>query len=1179
MRLKNLEIKGFKSFADKTVININESITGVVGPNGCGKSNIVDAIRWVLGEQKSSLLRSEKMENLIFNGTKKRRSSSLAEVSLTFENTRNVLPTEYSSVTVSRHYFRSGESEYRLNDVPCRLKDITNLFMDTGVGSDSYAIIELSMVDDILNDKDNSRRRLFEQAAGIEKYKKRKKETLSKLKSAEADLERVDDLLYEIETHLKTLESQARRAKKYYKLKDQYKELSIELAVHLLSDQKTAFERLTKQLEDATDKKMAAEAIIKKLDSEIQVEKKANIEKETHLSKSQRQLNEFLSQLQEKENEKKLLAENSRYNTERAERLKQEIKSAKELVEGFHQKIKSLGNKIEKQSSETEKLDQEVTTKKEKLDSIRDQHDRKRADTENKRQELEAIDRAVFELEKKMAINQVVLDNLSSEMEKGTKEEKAGKEALDKLNQHLNMLDNQVKLKEKELSKLNKKEENHQEEIKAAEKIIDQIKSELEQENRHLDASRNEFDLTKNLIDSLEGYPESIKFLRREVKYTKYAPLLSDVISCKEEYRAAIENYLEPYLNYYVVNTLDDAVQSIDILNEASKGRANFFILSSFNDYQSDVPMRTDNAISALDILEVEPKYHQMAAYLLDNVYFIDDLSPEISIERKNTGKQEVYITRSGKYIRGRFSLSGGAVGLFEGNKLGRKKSLDRLNKSIKKHENKSVEISQKLHTFQKNLQELKEINIKQLIDGVKEEIYLSQQETASIKTSIDHAKKSIGTATDNFKSSLERIESIQKENSQTQLKLEEVKAKREKLADHYNKSKSMYQGLIDNLKAANETFNSENIRFHQQENLLKSYQQEMQFAHSQLNNTEKQITDSQNEIGDLNTKLKSNSLSIKKFEEELKAGYGKKEEMELLVRKSEEIYYASRDSINELDEKVKGENQKKASIDQLAESLKDQLNDLKLNLTSMKERLSVEFNADLNELLNRDPDPQQNLETLGEQVEKIKQKLEFFGEINPMAVEAHNEMKERFDFITSQKTDLLEARENLLKTIEEIDVTAKARFLDSFENIRSNFQRVFRTLFTDDDACDLILNEISEPLDSKIEIIAKPKGKRPLTINQLSGGEKTLTAIALLFALYLIKPAPFCVFDEVDAPLDDTNIDKFTKIIREFSKDSQFIIVTHNKQTMSTVDIIYGVTMIEEGVSKVVPVDFRNLN
>jgi len=384
---------------------------------------------------------------------------------------------------------------------------------------------------------------------------------------------------------------------------------------------------------------------------------------------------------------------------------------------------------------------------------------------------------------------------------------------------------------------------------------------------------------------------------------------------------------------------------------------------------------------------------------------------------------------------------------------------------------------------------------------------------------------------------------------------------------------------FTNRLSEASSRFNQKNIEFHQQQNRVNSISQELNFKNSQVESFTAQLTRNNEIITECNFTIEENQTKLKEIESILLEGYANKEAIEKEVADSEKSYYDSRGGINELDGKIRELTRSRDAVNVLISEISDRFNELKLNLTGMRERLSVEFNVNVNDIINEELDPKWNKDEITEDHVKIKKRIEGFGEINPMAVEAYNEMKERYDFIIVQKKDLEDAKTSLLDTIKEIDDTAKTQFLEAFYKVRDSFIKVFRTLFSEEDQCDLYLVNPEDPLESKIEIIAKPKGKRPTVIDQLSGGEKTLTATALLFSLYLLKPAPFCIFDEVDAPLDDTNITKFNKIIQEFSGDSQFIIVTHNKQTMSAVESIYGVTMVEQGVSRVVPVNFSSLN
>ena len=840
MRLNKIEIKGFKSFGDKTIINFNSGVTGIVGPNGCGKSNIVDAIRWVLGEQKTKLLRSDKMENIIFNGSKSRKKLQLAEVSISFDNTKNLIPTEYSTVTITRKYFRSGDSEYLLNDVKCRLKDITNLFLDTGISSNNYAIIELSMVDNILNDKDNSRLHLFEEAAGISKFRKRKKETFNKIRQTEVDLDRVEDLVYEIEKNLRSLKRQAKQTEKYYKFKDEYKLISINVALEVSKTNRNSLKDQKDKLVKIENENTRVISELAKKNSKLEAAKSSLIPYEKKLIKLQKNLNSVLDKIR---------------NFEESKRMKS-------------QKAKMLVEKIE------------------------DLRDRIKYDTEsNKRSEF----------------------SISS-------------------------IKNEISTNEKELNK-----------------IINKLK------------------ITKK-------------------DYLKY----------EEELK--------------------------------------------------------DKNVKITDIKEVEDHFREL------------------------------------------------------------------------KHNLESI--SNKRNQIESSLL-LENIDKKSVLKKIK-----------SINKEITELKKGFKIIENLFKTENKEIIRINKlfTEKSKDLSNDEIT---------FNSLKSNIESLKREMEYKNVTYESNKKRINDNINSLK---------------------ESEKQVAKIDTDTDSNDNSLMKL-------YDDKSNSEKALQKFEDEYYKLKSTINLDDSSIKDLQNKKDINLNLIDEIKSSIHDNEIELNSVEQRISIEFDLDINKCkADKDFFNESSLDKMKQRRDGLKEKIEKIGQINPLAMEAYNEIKERHDFITKEREDLIEAKESLIKTIEEIDIVAKKSFLSSFEKIKDNFKTVFRSLFTEDDDCDLIINDEENPLESSIEIMAKPKGKKPLTINQLSGGEKTLTATSLLFAIYLLKPAPFCVFDEVDAPLDDANIDKFNKIVNKFSNTSQFIIVTHNKRTMNNADIIYGITMPEQGVSKVVPVDLRNL-
>ena len=840
MRLNKIEIKGFKSFGDKTIINFNSGVTGIVGPNGCGKSNIVDAIRWVLGEQKTKLLRSDKMENIIFNGSKSRKKLQLAEVSISFDNTKNLIPTEYSTVTITRKYFRSGDSEYLLNDVKCRLKDITNLFLDTGISSNNYAIIELSMVDNILNDKDNSRLHLFEEAAGISKFRKRKKETFNKIRQTEVDLDRVEDLVFEIEKNLRSLKRQAKQTERYYKFKDEYKLISINVALEVSKTNRNSLKDQKDKLVKIENENTRVISELAKKNSKLEAAKSSLIPYEKKLIKLQKNLNSVLDKIR---------------NFEESKRMKS-------------QKAKMLVEKIE------------------------DLRDRIKYDTEsNKRSEF----------------------SISS-------------------------IKNEISTNEKELNK-----------------IISKLK------------------ITKK-------------------DYLKY----------EEELK--------------------------------------------------------DKNVKITDIKEVEDHFREL------------------------------------------------------------------------KHNLESI--SNKRNQIESSLL-LENIDKKSVLKKIK-----------SINKEITELKKGFKIIENLFKTENKEIIRINKlfTEKSKDLSNDEIT---------FNSLKSNIESLKREMEYKNVTYESNKKRINDNINSLK---------------------ESEKQVAKIDTDTDSNDNSLMKL-------YDDKSNSEKALQKFEDEYYKLKSTINLDDSSIKDLQNKKDINLNLIDEIKSSIHDNEIELNSVEQRISIEFDLDINKCkADKDFFNESSLNEMKQRRDALKEKIEKIGQINPLAMEAYNEIKERHDFITKEREDLIEAKESLIKTIEEIDIVAKKSFLSSFEKIKDNFKTVFRSLFTEDDDCDLIINDEENPLESSIEIMAKPKGKKPLTINQLSGGEKTLTATSLLFAIYLLKPAPFCVFDEVDAPLDDANIDKFNKIVNKFSNTSQFIIVTHNKRTMNNADIIYGITMPEQGVSKVVPVDLRNL-
>lgn len=1178
MLLTRLDIKGFKSFGDKTTIHFNQGVTAIVGPNGCGKSNIVDAIRWALGEQSTRILRSEKMENVIFNGTKTRKQSNLAEVSLTFENTKNILPTAFTQITLTRKLYRTGESEYRLNDVHCRLKDITDLFLDTGVSPDSYSIIELKMIDEIIADKEGSRKTLFEEASGISKYRLRKKQTFSKLKDTETDLNRVNDILFEIEKNLKTLETQAKKTERYYQLKEEYKLYSLQLASFQLIALDQSLEKLDEQEKTQHLEKLNLNTQIDILEADLQRQKLDHLTKEKNLSTGQKALNEYIAQIRSHESDQKLKTEQLRFIEEKKTRLTEALERDRNQLNQIHDHLQQLNNELILENQSLKHIQENLKEYELHVEQTRAKQQENKLTLDHLIKENESLQNQFYKLEKDLTILGIQKEALLQESKRNLQDTNHRTLALDEFKKVISTLQFELQSKQSTHTLLQKLEDDIEQNIEASKELINVNEEHLHAKNRLLDAKNNEYKLLKSLLDSLEGFPESIRFLKKNMHWASHhTPLLSDIFFCREEYRIPIENYLEPVMNHYVVETQIEAVHAIQLLNKSSKGRAHFFILDAIHKPIPSQPLPTNahknQWIPALQVIDVEPKYQALCESLLQHVYLLQTNENE-ELESTLPNQDVILLSRTGQFSKSRISLSGGSIGLFDGKRIGRAKNLESLGKDITLLEEDITRLKQDINQENQKLNTYKSASKKQEIQQIQTDINKLLHELTLIETKEEQHLSFIQNSQNRKHDIEEKITSIDQQILLITPELHELKSQQQLKADLLAQQKQTYTEVTELLTHHSATYNQENIRFHQQQNKVANSNRDIHLYNEQEQRLTNIIASHDQELTQARIDIRNILQHSKHNNEDLSLMYAEKESMEEGLHELEQLFYTSRGLTTETEEKIARIRKNKEQVDLLVNEIKDKKNGLKIELNALKERLSIEFAIDIHNLLDTETPQEEKEEAIRERVNRLKQKLDEFGTINPMAMEAYREINERHTFIQTQKQDLLDAKTSLMQTIKEIDDTAREKFMSTFISCRAHFMNVFRSLFNEEDSCDLILSNPDNPLESDIDIVAKPKGKRPLSINQLSGGEKTLTATALLFSLYLLKPAPFCIFDEVDAPLDDTNIDKFNTIIRQFSNQSQFIVVSHNKRTIANTDIIYGVTMVEQGVSQIVAVD-----
>ncbi|MEY3343969.1 MAG: hypothetical protein RL090_1653, partial [Bacteroidota bacterium] len=1130
MRLTKLETKGFKSFGDKVTIHFDKGITAIVGPNGSGKSNVVDAIRWVLGEQKTRMLRSDKMENVIFNGTKNRKPGNLAEVFLTFENNKGVLPLEYSTVCIGRRLYRTGESEYLLNNVTCRLKDITDLFLDTGIGPDSYSIIELKMVDDIIKDRHSTINNLLEEAAGISKYKIRKKQTFNKLEETDADLNRVNDLLFEIEKSLKQLENQAKKTQKFYRLKDEYKELSVAYSLHAVRDFNAQMQELHHKETSVADDKLKQHVDLDVIEAKIQHLKTDSLEKEKALSIAQRELNETVIQITKSENEVRNIRDRISFLQDKQKQISQQNVTDQNTINELQESITQLQTEKTTEEETLKSLESQLQEMKRNVDENKELHESSLEELNNLNKLIHETRQEINRHETEVAVKEARANSIREELKRLGEQNDGNSNKLETFDKELSELSPEVSRLEQLSKETKEKAQADQLSLQQLEDKLRELNVKLSEEKRSADVKSNEYELTKSLIEKMEGFPDSIRFLKSNESAYRNLPLLSDIISFKDSHKNAIENYLEPFLNHFIADNTQEAWSALQLLDKSSKGRAHFFVLDNLKNASNSSSTEIPGCVSALSVAEYDSKYNKLIEHLLGHVYVLKESEDLSSVDTSALDKGFVILSANGRFLRQRYSMGGGSVGQGDGKRTGRQKNLQQLSVQIQEHQEAIEKIQQEIGVLESDITNLRA----QYSVGSNESSRLDSEfakasgRVSSINTNRDFVISAINytkTTIERLSDELSNLTSNRTEGPDgTPFSIE---ARRQELTNLLQQQGSQQQRSNELQKHVGEmsgAYNAKNIQFYQQQNKLQNVTREISFKSNQITNLTKNRESQLGELEGISTQLSALETAITQHEDQLKLLVEKRIEQEQSLRTCEDSYYKSKGEIDSEEKSITEKRKQKEHSEAIIREIQSQKNALMIQMTALRERLSIEFEISLDDLNDREPDPEQNPDELRARVEKLKTQLSEFGAINPMALESFKEIKERHDFILKEQDDLNKAKESLLKTIAEIDGTAKEKFMDAYNAVRANFIHVFRTLFSEEDNCDLILTDLANPLESDVQIIAQPKGKKPMSIDQLSGGEKTLTATSLLFGVYLLKPSPFCILDEVDAPLDDAN-------------------------------------------------------
>lgn len=1192
MFLSKLEIFGFKSFANRTNIAFNRGITGIVGPNGCGKTNIVDAIRWVLGEQKTTTLRSDKMENVIFNGTRERKPMGMSEASITLVNDRGILPTEYSEVTITRRIFRSGESEYLLNKNICRLKDITNLFMDTGMGTNAYSVIELKMVETILSSKAEERRRLFEEAAGVNKYKLRRRLSLKKLDDVKADLTRVNDIVSEVEKTVRSLERQAKRADQYNQIQSVLRDKEIDLAEREFALFTHKSDNIKNNVTELTTKKESIDTEIRKIENELIIYR-------DQINTIERELNLKRNELSSNTEQLHLNQKNISVSEERLNSLQFNHTRLVKEIEEYKERIVQTNNSIIALEEELNSLKNNEINRSEEISNNESLITEQRTELEKKRQELKQYIDDRYSLIKEISDK----DNLKSAIQKELDSHSSNIEKLNTKIQNITTriaktvgfieeLNNEKSDAEKKLSDAGLQIALREKEKLELESLLNNLKEKEIEEKALLTGLKEKIEFIQTLISNLEGISKGSKILLENKDWSKTDKnIFAYVGNTQDKYKFALEAGLKSVLNNLLIDSVDELQSAINYLKQNDLGKASFYLLkndvtdkkSLFEKYSSYRLNKKVKKVAkeptfvgwAKDFVESDKKWEKYFHQVLSRVAITSGLTEAIKLHNKYSDFD--FVTLEGDIIKSNGIIDAGSMPKQDETLFGRKQLLENLKAEYPKHESQLEKVKSQIAETELKLSkiDLKNLNDSQKliandIANIEKQISQLEFEHKKANEEVDNSQKEIHEFVDKSNILHKQIDSIN-------VLLTELEAKKSSLDTLINSFEESLTNFERNFNQLIDTQNTARLELERIKGQVFNITDSINRSKNDIELIQNGIAKREEELENNKTETDQLLSSIDSLKNELS---NINDIRNILLKEEDEIdskLKQIKEEANRYEKQLNDLRNNRQEVSDQIHSLEIKENEINFRLENIKQHIQENYSIEV-ALKQYDDLDSFNFDETTKEVHGYKEKLKNLGPVNLLAYSEYEEEKSRLDFLHKQRDDLIESEKDLIKTINEINDTAQKLFLDTFEQIRQNFKEIFQTLFNPGDEADLILEENVDPLEAKIEIVAKPKGKRPTSIELLSGGEKTLTATALLFAIYLVKPSPFCILDEVDAPLDDANIDRFTKLLKEFSDRTQFIIVTHNKRTMEAAETMYGVTMQEEGISKLVGVRFEEI-
>ncbi len=1178
MYLKSIEVQGFKSFANKIVFDFHNGITGIVGPNGSGKSNVADAVRWVLGEQSAKQLRGAKMEDVIFAGTQNRKPVGFAYVAITLDNSDHALPVEYDEVTVSRRVYRSGESEYKINGHTCRLKDVTEMFYDTGIGKEGYSIIGQGQIDKILSGKPDERRELFDEAAGIVKFKRRKATAIKKLESERSNLVRVNDILSELEKQVGPLKVQSEKAKEYLNYKSDLKKYDvnaflletdrirketaeldgkIQIVDGDLETSKTEYDNTKSEYEEAENK---LNEINSQIDENSQLASSLELDKQ----RLQGEINVFTEQI-------KTFNANSQLHSERIIDIEKDKKTKQDTVKDLKEQYEELSKELSEYNEKLSAINADAKVLSDEIEGISGQIDNRQNsiyDNLTEQSTIKAENQKFITMLEQLEIKK---SELTSHVIKGKSDESAQKQVIQSLKDDF---ENAAK----QLDDIN-------ESIEDTNISITQLKNTIAEKNGELDKLTQNYHREKSRLESLvniteryDGYGNSIrKIMELKDSNPGILGVIADIIKVEKQYETAIETALGGTIQNIVTDKEATAKELIGYLKQNKLGRATFLPLNAIharNTLEHEPCINEKGVIGvASNLVRVSFEYEGLAKYLLGRILVVDNIDNALSIARKYKYTLRI-VTLEGEQLNPGGSMTGGAF-RNSSNLLGRRREIEELKLSVSSTSKQITEEKSAIADLRSQVAKCREalesynklqrethlrkntidVNLKQA-DVKLSEIIASYsgdiKEQAAIDAQIVKINESKNQVSGNLNQLDNANEAARKEIENLGKMLETKKAEENSISLKIENLKISHSSVEQ--KAA---FINENIQRLTGE--LEGLDKERESIEEKIGETAGLVASKEKEIEAVKSAIEDAVSRIEESNKKLEVLKGDKEK----VNASHKVFFKKREELNE----------KIMLLEKESMRLHNQYDKLDESNDTLVDYMWSEYELTYSYALELKSDELTNINDIRKQINILKAAIKKLGDVNVNAIEEYKSVSERYEFLKTQHDDMIEAEESLMKVVAELDEGMRVQFTTKFEEIKVEFDKVFKELFGGGRGT-IELVEGEDILEAGILIISQPPGKKLQNMMQLSGGEKALTAIALLFAIQNLKPSPFCLLDEIEAALDDSNVGRYANYLHKLTKHTQFIVITHRRGTMSAADRLYGITMQEKGVSTLVSVD-----